>query len=75
MKSLHIRDIDEETLDSLKRLARRHHRSLQGELHHIIEKASFLDLYNIESEDLDLITVKTSIDSSWSREDIYDNGR
>jgi len=73
MSSLHIRDIDEQTLLSLKRLAKRHHRSLQGELHYILEKASELDLEASMEEDLDLITVSSGLNKSWRREDIYDH--
>lgn len=63
MSSLHIRDIDENTLLSLKRLARRHHRSLQGELRFILEKAG----------ELDLDAVSSGLHKSWGREDIYDD--
>ena len=39
MKSLHIRDVDPNILAALKRLAKSHRRSLQGELHTILERA------------------------------------
>lgn len=73
MSSLHIRNIDEKTLSSLKRLAKQHHRSLQGELHFILQKASELALEENSEEDLDLITVHSELKSPWSREDIYDD--
>ena len=76
MSSIHIRDINEKTLASLKRLAKQHHRSLQGELHYILENASKLDIEPDFYEELDLVTVSSQTGSNWSREDIYDdNGR
>ena len=71
MKSLLIRDINEDTLVSLKNLARRHHRSLQGELHFILEKASLLDREDYVEEELELYTVNSGNNSSWNREEIY----
>ncbi len=73
MSSIHIRNIDEKTLSSLKNLAARHHRSLQGELHFILDRAAELDIEEDSDEELNLITVNSGLDSSWSREDIYDN--
>lgn len=76
MKSVLIRDISDETLVSLKNLARRHHRSLQGELHFILENASRLDREDYVSEELELYTVHSGSHSTWSREEIYgDDGR
>lgn len=73
MKAIHIRDIDERTLESLKRLAKRHHRSLQGELHYILEKAAELDKDDLISEELSLYTANSNSKSTWSREEIYDD--
>lgn len=73
MSSIHIRDIDDKVLASLKHLAKQHHRSLQGELHYILENASELDLENSADNELELITVNTSFTGSWNREDIYDS--
>ena len=72
MSSIHIRNIEEQFLSSLKRLAKKHHRSLQGELHFILERASELDLNENMSEELNLITVNSGLKNSWHREDIYD---
>ena len=72
MKSLHIRDIPEGTLDALKRLAKGHHRSLQGELHAILEHAA-RSAPPPRPETLEWITVTTGIsESTWSRNEIYD---
>ncbi len=72
MSSIHVRDINEQTLTSLKRLAKRHHRSLQGELHFILEKASEFDREDIMDEELNIITVSSHLNTNWSREEIYD---
>lgn len=76
MSSIHIREIDSDTLHALKRLARSHHRSLQGELHAILERAAKLAPPDEAARRLDLVTVKTSHTTSWSRDEIYgDDGR
>lgn len=72
MSSINIRDVDDKVLTSLKRLAKRHHRSLQGELHDILEKASELDLEQAIDNELNLITVRSGFTGNWNREDIYD---
>lgn len=73
MKSILIRNIDPRTLSSLKHLARAHHRSLQGELHAILEHAVSTVASMPEGENLDLVTVKTGGKASWKREEIYGN--
>ena len=73
MKSLLIRDLPEDTIASLKNLARRHHRSLQGELHFILERASNLDREDSVHEELELYTVHSNSDSSWDRESLYND--
>ena len=71
MKSLHIRNIDEPTLERLKRLARNHNRSLQGELRAILIHASRMAPPDYEEDDLKLVTVNTGGGSNWSRDEIY----
>ena len=73
MKSILIRDIDPEILIALKRLARMHNRSLQGELHEIVKRAARFAPETGDSDDLEIVTVKTEGGSSWRREDIYGN--
>lgn len=73
MKSIHIRDVESATLDGLKRLARSHRRSLQGELHAILDQAVRLAPREQEEDPLHLVTVKTVGTSRWSREDIYEH--
>ncbi|RKX73043.1 MAG: hypothetical protein DRP87_19645 [Spirochaetes bacterium] len=76
MKTILIRDIDPQIYSALKRLASLHHRSLQGELHAIIEQAVKKAPLRSETEELQLITVNTGGKSTWRREEIYgDKGR
>jgi plasmid stability protein len=75
MKSILIRDIDPGTLAALKHLARTHHRSLQGELHAIIERATRAAPAGDRQLDLQLHTVRTDASQTWSREEIYDDQR
>jgi plasmid stability protein len=72
MSAIHIRDIEAGTLDALKRLARSHRRSLQGELHVILEHAARLASGPGKPERLRLVTVKAGGGSAWRREEIYD---
>lgn len=73
MKSIHIRNIDSQTLERLKRLARNHNRSLQGELRDILTKAARMAPPDHTKDDLELVTVKTGGKSTWSRDEIYEN--
>jgi len=59
------------TLEALKRLARSHHRSLQGELHAILERAAKMAPPDNEVRALNLVTVTTGHTTSWSRDEIY----
>jgi len=74
MKSIHIRDIDENVLDALKRLAGSHYRSLQGELHFILERAAVMAPPEDRTESFSLNTVNTGRKTTWTREEIYDSG-
>ena len=73
MKAIHIRDVEPVTLAGLKRLARSHHRSLQGELHVILEQAARLAPAEAGPPALSLVTVATGKRGSWRREEIYDD--
>ena len=72
MKSLHIRDVPEQTIERLKRRARRHHRSLQGELQFLLEEAA-KQAASGESSEFSLYTVRTRGDQDWSREGLYED--
>jgi plasmid stability protein len=71
MKSLHIRNVEPQTIERLKRLARSHNRSLQGELRDILNRAARVPLEDYAEESLDLVTVNTETQSRWTREEIY----
>ena len=71
MASIHIRNIPPATLDALKRLARSHHRSLQGELRVILERAALLAPPDEDTRRLDLVTVRTGHATLWNRDLIY----
>ena len=71
MTSLHIRDVPPETLHALKRLARSHHRSLQGELRTILERAARMSPPDEDVRSLNLVTVRTDHTTSWSRDEFY----
>jgi len=71
MKSLLVRDLDDGTLGTLKRLARFHNRSLQGELHEILERAAKLAPGLDADAELELVHARTNGETSWTREEIY----
>jgi plasmid stability protein len=82
MPAIHIRDVPEETLAALKRRAARHRRSLQMELHDMLDRAArdeppLAPLPSIREELNMARDVSTSAsEDRWSREDIYgDDGR
>lgn len=71
MSSIHIRDIAPETLRSLKSLARVHHRSLQRELHAILERAAQMAPPEGDERCLKLATVSVGSTATWRRDEIY----
>lgn len=72
MKSIHIRDVPEITIEHLKRRAIRHYRSLQGELQFVLEEAARQTVVEDPAE-FSLHTVKTQGIQNWSREGIYED--
>jgi len=74
MRSLHIRGVDEATLERLRVLAELHHRSVQGEIRAILEEASRLAPVGdpIAVRPLSITTVSTGADAvEWGRQEIY----
>ena len=71
MNAVHITQVPSETINALKRLARSHHRSLQGELRVILERAGRMAPAEDAADELRLVTVKTGNTGSWRREEIY----
>lgn len=75
MRSVLIRQIPEKTLEGLKRRAKRHRRSLQQEILVLLEESALMQsMDSLDSEELQLYTVKAGGESSWNREEIYENG-
>lgn len=70
MNAVHITQIHPDTISALKRLARCNHRSLQGELRAILERAARM-APDTAKDEFRLVTVKTGCAGSWSREEIY----
>ena len=72
MESLHIRDVPEVVIERLKLRAKRHHRSLQGELRApVTEAAGHVEMS--DPVEFTLQTVKTPGVQNWSREGIYED--
>ena len=71
MNAVHITQIHPDTISALKRLARCNHRSLQGELRAILERAARMAPPDTATDEFRLVTVKTGYTGSWSREEIY----
>ena len=71
MSAVHITQIHPDTISALKRLARSNHRSLQGELRAILERAARMAPPDTAKDEFRLVTVKTGCAGSWSREEIY----
>lgn len=76
MPAVHIRDLAPDVLEALKRRARRHQRSLQGELRSILATVAEEEAPLEPTPPLRLNFSRASPRSGWSREDIYsDDGR
>jgi plasmid stability protein len=73
MPAIHIRDVPEEVLEALKQRARRHHRSLQGELLQLLKQAAVEDGDETVLPPLQLSIVEGPEQPDWSREGIYDS--
>lgn len=71
MSSLYIRDVPGPVLEALKRLAQAHHRSLQGELLVLLERAA--QEAPPASDALPLIPGRSACGGTWRREDLYED--
>ena len=60
-----------DTLVNLKRLAESHHRSLQGELHVILDRAARMAPPARSGNSLNLVTVESGGGTTWRREEMY----
>ena len=76
MPGIHVRDLSEETMRALKRRARAHHRSVQGEVREILVEAARAAPPEGGYGPIRLHHVDVGGDRPWEREDIYgDEGR
>lgn len=71
MPSILIRNLPPTTLRALKRLARSQRRPLQEELRVILDRAVQPAPASDNADPLELVTVKTSGSTTWSKEEIY----
>ena len=76
MPSIRVRDLSEEIVQALKRRARAHHRSVQGEVREILAEAARAAPPEGGYPPIQLCHVDIGGDHLWTREDIYgDDGR
>jgi plasmid stability protein len=77
MKSIHVRNLDDNTLAGLKRRAARHRRSLQKEVESLLNDAAQMaptEEPQPLSQKLILKTISTGLpEATWDRESIYDD--
>ncbi len=73
MAALHVRELPAEVVAALKRRAAKHHRSLQGELHAILDRAARDAPPADALPPLKLKLSSQRRDDAWSREDFYDD--
>ncbi len=73
MAAVHIREVPERVLEILKHRARRHDRSLQGELRHILLSVARTEPSPEPLPPLELHFSAASPETTWRREDVYDD--
>ncbi len=73
MPGIHVRDLPEATVQALKRRARSHHRSVQGEVRAILTEAARASPPDGGYAPILLTHVDIGGEQAWTREDIYDN--
>lgn len=71
MKSLLVRNVSDQTWKTLKAMARQNRRSLQGELHALLDGATRPKPRL--GTGFTLKTVRTSHSGNWSRSEIYED--
>jgi plasmid stability protein len=71
MPALHIRNVDDEVVEALKQLAEEHHRSLEGELRYLLERAALGRAGRGRGRKLRLKTVSVGSKASYGRDEIY----
>lgn len=74
--AIHIRNVPEATLAALRERAEAHGRSMQQEILDILQAAAAVPIPRQPSSPIQLVTTRTSADTTWRREEIYgDQGR
>lgn len=71
MSSIIVTGVSPETLRALKRLARSHQRSLQSELHVILNRVARMAPPETKGCELTLTTVRVGLSTSWDRDELY----
>ena len=71
MAALHVRNVPESLMMSLRERAERHGRSVQQEVLHILKKAAEEPLNPEVPGPIGLVTVRTDGRASWRRDEIY----
>lgn len=74
MAGIHVRDLPEETVQALKRRAKAHHRSVQGEVRAILSDAAQASPPDEGYPPIRLYHVDIGNEQTWTREDMYDDG-
>ena len=73
MPGIHIRDLPQETVQALKRRAKAHHRSVQGEVSAILARAARAAPPDGGHPPIRLNQVEIGNKRGWSRGEIYDD--
>ncbi|MFC5381814.1 FitA-like ribbon-helix-helix domain-containing protein [Aquipuribacter nitratireducens] len=74
MPAVHVRDVPASVLTALKERAERNGHSVQQELRDILAAAAAERPVVTAAPELTLRTVRTSGTTTWSREEMYDDG-
>jgi plasmid stability protein len=73
MVAIHIRDVPESVASALRERAARHQQSMQQELLEILREAAAERVAGDTPPPIRLATVRTSGESTWRREELYDD--
>ena len=75
MSAVHIRNVPPSVLEALKRRAARHNRSLQKELQQILQSVADAEPGGDALPAIQLRLSQATAESSWRREETYDDAR
>jgi plasmid stability protein len=73
MPAIHIRNVPEPMLSALRERAAAHGRSMQQEVLAILDAATAEPIPRQAPSPIQLVTTRTSTNTTWRREDIYDD--